>query len=166
MSWIAVRGSQRMESPPVRHPDFRSHDSSRKAKTVRIAVEPLQFSLLSLASDRAIRCASDLESRNLKPILKVKNSKGFTAIRTVVGLAIRIVQFELEGRESPLTLRQEKQYLYFGHLFPCTPAPLPCSTALFLKNSHMAGPVLQEFWLVLRSGVWLSTFVVQALPWG
>ena len=24
----------------------------------------------------------------------------------------------LESREPPLTLRQEKQYLYFGHLFP------------------------------------------------
>ena len=27
------------------------------------------------------------------------------------------------GGEPPLTLRQEKQYLYFGHLFPCTPGP-------------------------------------------
>ena len=41
----------------------------------------------------------------------------------------------LEGREPPLTLRQEKQCLYFGHLFPCTPGPFLCSTALFLKNS-------------------------------
>ena len=29
----------------------------------------------------------------------------------------------LEGREPPLTLRQEKRHLYFGHLFPCTPRP-------------------------------------------
>ena len=32
-------------------------------------------------------------------------------------------QHILEGREPPLTIRQEKQYLYFGHLFPCTPRP-------------------------------------------
>ena len=49
--------------------------------------------------------------------------------------------FLLEGREPPLTLRHEKQYLYFGHLFPCTPGP---NKALFLKNSHRAGRVLQE----------------------
>ena len=30
---------------------------------------------------------------------------------------------QLEGREPPLTLRQEKQCLYFGHLFPCSPGP-------------------------------------------
>ena len=40
-----------------------------------------------------------------------------------------------------------------------------CVTALFLKNSHRAGPVLQEFGLVLRAGVWHSTSVVQAVPW-
>ena len=33
-------------------------------------------------------------------------------------------EIKLEGREPPLTLRQDKQYLYFGHLFPCTPVPL------------------------------------------
>ena len=27
----------------------------------------------------------------------------------------------LEGREPPLTLRQDHHYLYFGHFFPCTP---------------------------------------------
>ena len=32
-------------------------------------------------------------------------------------------EFLREGREPPLTLRQEKQYLYFGHPFPCTPGP-------------------------------------------
>ena len=48
----------------------------------------------------------------------------------------------------------------FGHLFACTPGPFPCSTALFLKNSHRAGPVLQEFGPVLRAGVWHSTSVV------
>ena len=42
----------------------------------------------------------------------------------------------------------------------------PCSTALFLKNSDRAGPVLQEFGPVLRAGVWHSTSVVQVLPWG
>ena len=42
----------------------------------------------------------------------------------------------------------------------------PCSTALFLKNSHRAGPALQEFGLVLRAGVWHSTSVVQAPPLG
>ena len=73
---------------------------------------------------------------------------------------------ELEGRGPPLTLRQEKQYLYFGHLFPVRQGLFPCSAALFLKNSHRASPVLQEFGLVLRAGVWHSTSVVQALPWG
>ena len=29
----------------------------------------------------------------------------------------------LEGREPPLTLRQENHYLYFGRFFPCTPGP-------------------------------------------
>ena len=31
----------------------------------------------------------------------------------------------LEGRDPPLTLRQKKQYLYFGHLFRHTPGPFP-----------------------------------------
>ena len=66
----------------------------------------------------------------------------------------------------PLVFLWEKQYLYFGHLSPVRQGPFPCSTALFLKNSHRAGPVLQEFGLVLRAGVWHSTSVVQAPPWG
>ena len=74
--------------------------------------------------------------------------------------------FKLEGREPPLTLRQEKQYLYFGHLSPVRQGLFGCSTALFLKNSHREGPVLQAFGLVLRAGIWHSTSVVQALPWG
>ena len=32
---------------------------------------------------------------------------------------------DLEGSGPPLTLRQEKQYLYFGHFFPCTPGTFP-----------------------------------------
>ena len=56
--------------------------------------------------------------------------------------------------EGFCTLKKKRQGLF------------PCSTALFQKNSHRAGPVLQEFRLVLRAGVWHSTSVVQALPWG
>ena len=52
----------------------------------------------------------------------------------------------LEGREPPLTLRRENQYLYFGRFFPCTLWPFSCSTGLFVYHSHRAGPVLQEFW--------------------
>ena len=72
----------------------------------------------------------------------------------------------LERREPPLTLRREKQYLYFGHFFPCTPGPFSCSTGLFVYHSHKAGPVLQEFGLVLRVGVRHSTSVLRPLPWG
>ena len=59
----------------------------------------------------------------------------------------------LEGREPPLSLRRENEYLYFGNFFPCTPGPFSCSTGLFVYHSHRAGPVLQEFGLVLRVGV-------------
>ena len=56
---------------------------------------------------------------------------------------------QLEGREPPLTLRQEKLYLYFGHLFPCTPGPFfPVVRRCLMKIvPHRAGPVLQEFGL-------------------
>ena len=41
----------------------------------------------------------------------------------------------LEGREPLLTLRQEKQYLHFGHLFPWVPGPFSCTKqALYYKN--------------------------------
>ena len=74
---------------------------------------------------------------------------------------------ELEGREPPLTLRRKKNhYLYFGRFFPCAPGPFSCSTGLFLYYSHRAGPVLQEFRLVLRVGVRHSTSVLRHLPWG
>ena len=43
-----------------------------------------------------------------------------------------ILYLILEGREPPLTLRRENQYLYFGHFFPCTPGPFSCSTGLFV----------------------------------
>ena len=72
----------------------------------------------------------------------------------------------LEGREPPLTLRRENQYLYFGRFFPCTPGPFSCSTGLFVHHSHRAGPVLQEFGFVLRVGVRHSTSVLRPLPWG
>ena len=36
-----------------------------------------------------------IESRDLKPILNTKNRKALTAIRTVFGLVIRIVRFEI-----------------------------------------------------------------------
>ena len=72
----------------------------------------------------------------------------------------------LKEREPPLTLRRENQYLYFGRSFPCMPGPFSCSTALFVYHSHRAGPVLQEFGLVLRVGVRHSTSVLRPLPWG
>ena len=74
--------------------------------------------------------------------------------------------FFLEGREPPLTLRRENQYLYFGRFVPCTPGPFSCSTGLFVYHSHRAGPVLQEFGLVLRVGVRHSTSVLRPLPGG
>ena len=50
-------------------------------------------------------------------------SECFQAVFTVF-FPCRFVSYRfLEGGEPPLTLRQEKQYLYFGHLFPCTPGP-------------------------------------------
>ena len=67
------------------------------------------------------------------------------------------VRSRVDGKEPPLALRQEKQYLYFGDLFPVRQGLFPCNTALLLKNSHRASPVLQEFVLVLRPGVWHST---------
>ena len=84
---------------------------------------------------------------------------GGAKTKTIFVLSLR----RLEGREPPLTLRQEKQYLYFGHPFsPVRQGLFPCSTALFLKNSHRASPVLQEFGLVLRAGVHDSASVRQA----
>ena len=40
----------------------------------------------------------------------------------------------LEGREPPLTLRRENQYLYFGRFSPCTLGPFSCSTGLFVYH--------------------------------
>ena len=48
-----------------------------------------------LFTDRAILNRQQIESRDLKPILKAKNSKALTAIRTVFAFAIRIVRFEI-----------------------------------------------------------------------
>ena len=36
-----------------------------------------------------------------------------------------LTQPYLEGREPPLTLRRENQYLYFGRFFPCMPGLFP-----------------------------------------
>ena len=69
----------------------------------------------------------------------------------------------LEGTEPPLTSRSICILATFS---PVRQGLFPCSTALFLKNSHRAGSVLQEFGLVLRAGVWHSTSVVQTPPWG
>ena len=69
-------------------------------------------------------------------------------------------------RETP-NLKAGKAVSVFWPPFPLyARAFFPCSTALFLKNSHRAGPVLQEFGLILRAGVWHFTSVVQAPPWG
>ena len=40
----------------------------------------------------------------------------------------------LEGREPPLALRQEKQYLYFGHLLPCTPGSFSLQYGAFSEE--------------------------------
>ena len=69
----------------------------------------------------------------------------------------------LEGREPPLTLRRENQYLHFGHFFPCTRGPFSCSARLFVYHSHRAGPVLQVFGFVPRVGVRHSTSVLRPL---
>ena len=69
------------------------------------------------------------------------------------------MRFELQGREPPLTLRQDKQYTLPGHLVPVRQGLFPCS--MVLKNSHRAEPAPQEFGLVLWPGVWRSTSVVQ-----
>ena len=61
-------------------------------------------------------------------------------------------------------LRQKSSICILAIFSPLRHGLSPCSTALFLKNFHRAGPVLQEFGFVLRAGVWHSTSVVQALP--
>ena len=71
------------------------------------------------------------------------------------------------GGEPPPPLKARKTISVFWPAFPLyARAFFPCNRALFLKNSHSAGPALQEFGFVLRAGVWHSTSVVQALPWG
>ena len=59
-----------------------------------------------------------------------------------------------------LNLKGRKAVPVFWPAFPVRKALFRCSTALFLNNSHRAGPVLQEFGSVLRAGVWHSTSVV------
>ena len=53
-----------------------------------------------------------------------------------LGPSLRYPQWQhsLEGREPPLTLRQENHYLYFGHFSPVRQGRFPCGTALFLQS--------------------------------
>ena len=87
-----------------------------------------------------------------------------TSMGVSVGVSVSLLigGITLEGRVPRIALRQDKQYLYFGHLFPVRQGLFPCSTAL----SHRAGPVPQDFGFVLWAGVWHSTSAVQALRWG
>ena len=73
----------------------------------------------------------------------------------------------LEGREPPLTFRQEKQYLYLGQLFPCTPGPFFAVVRhFFQKNSHRAGPELQEFQFWVCTTGWRLALYLFSLPKG
>ena len=69
-------------------------------------------------------------------------------------------------RTTPNLKARKAVSVFLATFSPVRQGLFPCSTALFLKNSHRAGPVLQEFGFVLQAGVWHSTSVVQALPWG
>ena len=53
---------------------------------------------------------------------------------------------ELEGREPPLTLRQEKQYVYFGHLPPCTPGPFSLQYGTFSEEFPQSRPCTTKIW--------------------
>ena len=52
-------------------------------------------------------------------------------------------------------------YLKAGKAVPVFWPPFPLHA-----GAHRAGPVLQDFGLVLQAGVWHSTSEVQAPPWG
>ena len=53
---------------------------------------------------------------------------------------------KFEGREPPLTSRQEKQYLYFGHLFPCTPGPFSLLYGTFSEEFPQSRPCTTRIW--------------------
>ena len=78
-----------------------------------------------------------------------KASGGWRCVNLIVHAwrMTKTTEQRLEGREPPLTLRQAKQYLYLATFPPVRQGFFPCRTALCLKNSHRAGPVLQEFGL-------------------
>ena len=50
------------------------------------------------------------------------------------------------GGEPPLTLRQEKQYLHFGHLFPCTPRPFSLQCGTFSEEFPQSKPCTTRIW--------------------
>ena len=51
----------------------------------------------------------------------------------------------MEGKEPPLTLRRENQYL-LGHFFPCTPGPFSCSTGLFCVSFPQSRSCTTGIW--------------------
>ena len=53
---------------------------------------------------------------------------------------------EVRNREPPLTLRQEKQYLYFGHLFPCTPGPFSLQYGTLSEEFPQSRPCTTRIW--------------------
>ena len=83
------------------------------------------FFFSRLFSNRAIRFASDSKIRII-----VHFVREFVSPRRQTPEVWNFCVLTVPP-PPPLTLRQEKQYLYFGHLFPCTPGPPP--------------PVLQPF---------------------
>ena len=69
-------------------------------------------------------------------------------------------QLFLVGSEPPPTLRQEKEYLYCGHFFPCTPWPFSCSTALLSvpqSRSCTTGDLGLYYGLAWRPPLYLCT---------
>ena len=71
---------------------------------------------------RIARGHSEAESCNRKR--PPKEEKKTSETRAVLQSG-HVERHILQGKEPPLILRRESQYLYFGPLFPCTPGPFP-----------------------------------------
>ena len=52
----------------------------------------------------------------------------------------------LEGGEPPLTLRQDKQYLYFGHPGPLDARAFPLSYGAFSEEFPQSKPCTTRIW--------------------
>ena len=70
---------------------------------------------------------------------------------------------EIRRREPPLTLRQEKQYQYFGHLFPCTPGPFSLQYGPFSEEFPQSRPCTTRIW-VCATGWRLALYLCSPIP--